>query len=190
MILRTWGVRTVIMDLGEFFFPILRLLNQTVCSIVRIVHYTQALLVEDVLDPSCLWWSSNDCLKVWLIIYCNLQELRNNFIEAFVEIAAAPVIAFSTAKDFFCLQTMHCCVFPEIVLNWYCAFVCTMQDVHIIPVLTSSGHCWPSKGAKIHCNLLNLLNSAIDLQKSKFTCPDFLAALLYTQYYLLLDCGD
>jgi hypothetical protein len=46
-----------------------------------------------------------------------LQELRNNFIEAFVEIAAAPVIAFSTAKDFFCLQTMHCSVFPEIILN-------------------------------------------------------------------------
>jgi hypothetical protein len=46
-----------------------------------------------------------------------LQELRNNFIEAFVEIAAAPVIAFSTAKDLFCLHTMHCWVFPEIILN-------------------------------------------------------------------------
>jgi hypothetical protein len=58
------------------------------------------------------------------------------------------VIAFSTAKDFFCLQTMHCSVFPEIILNWYCAFVCTMQDVHVIPVLTLNGHCWPHKGQR------------------------------------------
>jgi hypothetical protein len=37
-----------------------------------------------------------------------LQELRNNFIEAFVEIAAAPVIAFSTAKDFFLPSALLC----------------------------------------------------------------------------------